>query len=218
MKEIKIILVDDHTMVRQGICQSFQMEKNFKVVGETDSGRSAVNLVSKYCPDIVIMDVSMPDLNGIETTKQILADNSNVKVIALSVHSEKVYVMGMLNAGASGYLLKSCSFKELYKAISIVLSGKMYLCTDVTHLVIKSSLESVHNQSPSALSVLSRGEREVLQLISEGHKNNVIAEKLNIGLKTVETHRLNQKKKLDIHSVAGLTKFAISEGITSYDL
>ena len=217
MKAIKIILVDDHTMVRQGICQSFQMEKNFKVVGETDSGRSAVNLVSKYCPDIVIMDVSMPDLNGIETTKQILAENSNVKVIALSVHSEKVYVMGMLNAGASGYLLKSCSFKELYHAIRIVLSGKMYLCPDVTHLVIKSSLESIHKQDPSGLSVLSRREREVLQLVSEGHKNNAIAEKLNIGLKTVETHRTNLRKKLGIHSVAELTKFAIIEGMTSYD-
>jgi len=215
MEKIKIILVDDHTIVRQGISQALQLEKNFEVIGEADSGRFAVQLILKYCPDIVIMDVSMPDLNGIETTKQILAGNSNIKVIALSMHSAKVYVMGMLNAGASAYLLKTCSFKELGHAINIVLSGKTYLCPDVTHLVINNSLDSIRGQKSSPLYLLSPREREVLQLIAEGYPNKGIAEKLNISKKTVDAHRASLKKKLDIHSTAELTKFSIAEGITS---
>ena len=215
MKKIKILLVDDHTILRYGILQSFRKENNFEVIGETDSGRSAINFVSTHCPDIILMDVSMPDLNGMETTRQILASTSDIKIIALSMHSEKIYVMGMLNAGASGYLLKSCSFSELLKAIYIVLSGKKYLSSEIAHLATADSLNSIRNQNISALSMLSKREREVLQLIAEGHKSKIIAEKLNISRKTVDVHRANLKKKLDIHNTAELTKFAIDKGITS---
>ena len=214
-KKIKIIIVDDHTIVRHGICQSFSMEDNFEVIAEADSGRSAVSLALWHCPDIVIMDVSMPDLNGIETTKIILANNSNIKVVALTMHAEKVYVMGMLNAGASGYVLKSSSFKELLKCINIVLSGEMFFCQEVSLLIAGKNDRPVKDIRVSVFSLLSRKEREVLQLIAEGHKSNEIAKKLYISVRTVDVHRVNLKKKLNINNVAELTKFAISEGITS---
>jgi NarL family two-component system response regulator LiaR len=206
MGKIKIILVDDHNVVREGISNSFQKEDNFIVIGEADTGRAAIELVSLVTPDIVIMDISMPDLNGIDATKQILSINSNIKVIALSMYSDKAYVTGMLNAGVSGYLIKSCSFKELLLAINTVLSGKIYLCEKVTPTVVKKS-------DPK----LSPREREVLQLLSEGQKTNTIAEKLNISPKTVSTHIANIKTKLNSHSIAALTKFAISQGITTIE-
>ena len=139
-KKIKIIIADDHTILRHGICQAFDMEKDFTVIGQADSGRSAVSLALEHCPDIVLMDVSMPDLNGIEATKQILKNNPNVKVIALSMYSEKIYVMGMLDAGASGYLLKSCSFKKLLNCIHTVLSGELYFCPEVPALLVEKLL------------------------------------------------------------------------------
>ena len=214
-KKIKIMIVDDHTIVRHGLCQSFSMEDNFEVIAEADSGRSAVSLALWHCPDIVIMDVSMPDLNGIETTKIILANNSNIKVVALTMHAEKVYVMGMLNAGASGYILKSSSFKELLKCIKTVLSGEIFFCQEVSRLIAGKNDRPVKDIRVSVFSLLSRKEREVLQLIAEGHKSNEIAKKLYISVRTVDVHRINLKKKLNINNVAELTKFAISEGITS---
>ena len=214
-KKIKIIIVDDHMIVRHGLCQSFSMEDNFEVIAEADSGRSAVSLALWLCPDIVIMDVSMPDLNGIETTKIILANNSNIKVVALTMHAEKVYVMGMLNAGASGYVLKSSSFKELLKCIKTVLSGEIFFCQEVSRLIAGKNDRPVKDIRVSVFSLLSRKEREVLQLIAEGHKSNEIAKKLYISVRTVDVHRINLKKKLNINNVAELTKFAISEGITS---
>ena len=214
-KKIKIIIVDDHTIVRHGLCQSFSMEDNFEVIAEADSGRSAVSLALWHCPDIVIMDVSMPDLNGIETTKIILANNSNIKVVALTMHAEKVYVMGMLNAGASGYILKSSSFKELLKCIKTVLSGEIFFCQEVSRLIAGKNDRPVKDIRVSVFSLLSRKERQVLQLVAEGHKSNEIAEKLYISVRTVDVHRVNLKKKLNINNVAELTKFAISEGITS---
>ncbi|WP_299983548.1 response regulator transcription factor [Desulfobacula sp.] len=214
-KKIKIIIVDDHTIVRHGISQSFSMEDNFEVIAEADSGRSAISLALLHRPDIVIMDVSMPDLNGIETTQKILANNSNIKVIALTMHAEKVYVMGMLNAGASGYLLKSSSFKELLKCIKMVLSGEMFFCQEVSRLIAGKNGRPVKDKRVSVFSLLSKKERQVLQLIAEGHKSKEIAEKLYISVRTVDVHRIHLKKKLNINNVAELTKFAISEGITS---
>ncbi len=212
MNKKTVMIVDDHTIVREGLLNSFSLEEKYKVVAETNSGRSALRLATQDCPDCIIMDVSMPDLNGIETTREILSVNPDIKVIALSMHTEKAYVIGMLNAGASAYLLKSCSFKELLFAMDSVLSGDKYLCPGITHLVIDNS---IHKQKVSIVSKLSQREKEVLQLISEGHKNKAIAQQLKISIKTVDVHRINLKKKLNIHSVAELTKFAIAEGITS---
>lgn len=217
-KKIKIILVDDHNLVREGLRRSFQKEKNFIVAGEAETGRDAIELVRLKKPDIIIMDISMPDLNGIDATKQILSVHSNIKVIALSMHSEKPYVMGMINAGISGYLLKSCSFKELLHAIETVLSGEMYLCSKVTPIVVENSLEpsrKQNNKEPDF--ILSLREREVLQLLSEGMNTNAIAKLLCISPKTVSVHIANIKNKTNIYSIAKLTKYAISQGITAVE-
>jgi DNA-binding NarL/FixJ family response regulator len=218
MGKIKIILVDDHNVVREGISNSFQKEDNFIVIGEADTGRAAIELVSSSTPDIVIMDISMPDLNGVDATKQILSINPKIKVIALSMYSDKAYVMGMLNAGVSGYLIKSCSFKELLLAVDTVLLGEMYLCAKVTPIVVENSLGSSRNKNiKKSAPKLSQREREVLQLLSEGQNTNTIAKKLNISPKTVSAHLANIKTKLNIHNIAALTKFAISKGITTVD-
>lgn len=210
-KKIKIIVVDDHTIVRHGMCEALDAENDFTVIAQADSGRSAIDLALELCPDIVLMDISMPDLNGMETTRKILADNSNIKIIALTMHSEKVYVRGMLDAGVSGYILKSCSFKELLHCIQTVLSGERCLCQGVAG----------HDEdffTNKKTSILSNKEREVLQLIAEGNRSKGIAQKLNISVRTVDVHRVNIKNKLNIHSVAQLTKFALTEGITSLNM
>ncbi|MCP4161086.1 MAG: response regulator transcription factor, partial [Deltaproteobacteria bacterium] len=206
MGKIKIVLVDDHTVVREGISNSFQKQDDFIIIGEADTGREAIKLVSMNTPDVVIMDISMPDLNGIDATKQILSINPHIKIIALSMYSDKAYVMGMLKAGVSGYLLKTCSFKELLYAIKTVLSGDMFLCEKVTPVVVNSSLESTRNKNKDKTGAkLSQREREVLQLLSEGQNTNTIAEKLNISPKTVSAHIANIKTKLNLYSIAALT-------------
>jgi DNA-binding NarL/FixJ family response regulator len=215
MEKIKIIIADDHRMVRQGLINLFSTHKKFEIVAETGSGQEAVQLALTHFPDIVIIKIGMPDLNGMEATKQILSKNPAIKIIALSVHTQKQYVMGMLDAGGSGYLLKSCSFQELITAIDVVLSGRIYLCHDISAVVVESALASEQNKTGSLFSLLSQREREILQLLSEGHKNKSIAERLHISTKTVQVHRTNLKKKLNLNSTAELTKYAISKGLTS---
>lgn len=215
MKKIKIILADDHIIVQHGLSNSLEMEKDIEVVAMANSGHEAIELAGRLRPELVIMDVSMPGLNGMEATKQILKKYPEIKVVALSMHTEKIYVSGMMKAGASGYILKSCSFKELLKGIHRVSAGGYFFCDEVKHLVREKDIDAVSEDRVSVFSLLSRREREVLQLIAEGHKSRVIAEKLNISIKTVDIHRTNLKTKLNIHSIAELTKFAIAEGITS---
>ena len=215
MRKIKVIIADDHSIVQHGLCNSLEMEQEFEVVAKADSGYSAIELADLHRPDIVIMDVSMPQLNGMEATKQILTKNPEIKIIALSMHMEKIYVTGMMNAGASGYVLKSCSFKELLKGIQVVLSGEHFLCRDVRYLVTDEDGAPVIQGRPSVFSLLSKREREVLQLIAEGHKSRKIAQQLNISVKTIDIHRTHLKRKLNIHSIAELTKFAIAEGLTN---
>jgi len=214
MKKIKIILADDHSILQHGLANSLEMEKKFDVVAKADSGLSAIELADRHTPDLIIMDVSMPHLNGMEATKRILVKNPEIKVIALSMHTEKIYVKGMMNAGASGYILKSCSFKELLTCIKTVLLGKLFFCQEIKHLGLDTAPVPEDNKTVSVFSLLSKREREVLQLIAEGHKSRAIAEKLNISIKTIDIHRTNLKTKLNIHSIAELTRFAIAEGVT----
>lgn len=218
MSIIKILLADDHTIFQHGLEKSLISDKAFTVIAKANSGKSAIALAEKYTPDLVIIDVSMPDINGMEATRQILLNNSNIKILALTMHSERIYVLGMLHAGASGYLLKSCSFNELLTAIHRVLSGKLILCPEIKHLLTETEFAASARRKLSVPSLISQREREVLQLIAEGNTNKSISEKLNISIKTVDVHRNNLKKKLDIHSIAGLTKFAINEGLTSLSL
>ncbi|MCP3873815.1 MAG: response regulator transcription factor [Desulfobacteraceae bacterium] len=216
MKKVKIILVDDHSLLQHGLCKSLEVEKEFEVIAKTGSGRAAIELVNQHSPDLVIMDISMPGLNGMEATKQIITNNPEIKVVALSMHMEKIYIMGMMSAGAAGYVLKSCSFKELLKCIKTVLAGKLYLCGEVRHMIDTKNDSPINDSSVSIFSILSKREREVLQLIAEGHKSKEIAGKLNISIKTVDIHRTNLKAKLNVHSIAELTKVAITQGLTTH--
>ncbi len=212
---IKIILADDHKIVRQGLRTMLEKEADIEVLGEADDGRMAVRLARELSPQVVIMDVGMPDLNGIEATRQVLAECPGVKVIGLSMHSDRRFVMNMLKAGASGYLLKDSAFEELATAIRMVLTNKIYLSTEIANVVIKDYLQGGGDES--VFSVLSPREREVLQLMAEGKSSRQIADHLNISIKTVETHRMQIMHKLQIFSVAELTKYAIREGLSSLD-
>ena len=182
-----------------------------------DNGRQALMLTRRLKPDVVIMDIAMPELNGIDATRQIVDEVPDVKVIALSMHSEKQFVEGMLRAGVMGYLLKESAFEELIKAIRVVCAGKKYLSPDVTDIVLRDylnpSIENDRAQTPE----LTVREREVLQLLAEGRATKEIAERLNISIKTVESHRKNIMTKLDLYTVAELTKYAVRQGLTSIE-
>jgi len=214
---VKILLADDHKITRQGLRSLLEKEPDMEVVAEAEEGRTAVRLVRELLPDVVVMDVSMPDLNGMEATHQIVAEHPNVKVIALSIHSDNLFVSEMLKSGASGYLLKDCAFEELARAIHVVVDGKTYLSPAVSGVVVDDYLHRLaRTESPSS-EVLTDREREVLQLIAEGKSTKRVALKLHISVKTVETHRRQIMSKLDIHTIAELTKYAIRKGLTSLE-
>jgi DNA-binding NarL/FixJ family response regulator len=194
-----------------------EKEKDLEVIGTADNGRQALTLTRRLKPDVVIMDIAMPELNGIDATRQILDEVPDAKVIALSMHSEKQFIEGMLQAGAAGYLLKDSAFEELIKAIRLVCAGKKYLSPDVTDIVLQDFLSPSIGKDVENEQDLSLREREVLQLISEGRSMKEIAERLNISVKTVESHRKNIMDKLNLHTVAELTRFAIKQGITSIE-
>ena len=211
---IKIMLADDHSVLRHGLSKSFQNEKDMEVIAQAKDGRSAVELAKELIPDVVIMDIGMPDLNGIEATRQITQDCPRVKVIGLSMHSSKNFIIEMFKAGASGYLLKDCEFDELVNAIRIVVSNKTYISPSISDIVVENYMRQFPESKNSAFSILSKREREVLQLLTEGKTTKQIAKKLHISPKTVEVHRLNIMSKLKIDSIAQLTKYAIQEGLT----
>jgi DNA-binding NarL/FixJ family response regulator len=212
------MIVDDHNIIRHGLKQSLSQEKDMKVVAEAETGRKAIELVHEYAPDVIIMDVSMPDLNGIEATKQILKINPNIKIIALSMHSEKQFVLSMVKAGARGYLLKTNFFNELLTAIRTVVSGNIFLSSEITEHIVKSAFSPYDESEDSAFKTLSSREREILQLVAEGQTNSYIAENLFISKKTVASHRLNIMKKLKLDNIPALTKFAVKHGITFLDM
>jgi two-component system response regulator NreC len=212
---IRILLADDHAIVRQGLSKSLQMEDDMEVVGQAKNGLSAIELVKELTPDVVVMDISMPDINGMDATREILRDFPNVKIIALSMHSAKKFVKEMFKAGASGYLLKDCNFDELLYAIRTVISGKSYLSPEITNVVIDSYTKDSKEEKPSVFSTLTKRERQALQLMAEGKTTKQIGLKLHISPKTVEAHRLRVMDKLGIDNIAQLTKYAIQEGLTS---
>ena len=214
---IKILLADDHKITRQGLRSLLEKQPDMAVVAEAEDGRTAVQMVEKLSPDVVIMDVSMPDLNGIESTRQIISRNSKVKIIALSMHSDRLFVSEMLKSGACGYLLKDCAFEELARAIRAVVDGKTYLSPAISGVVVDDYLHRLSKTDSPNGQILTNREREVLQLMAEGKSTKQIALKLHISVKTVETHRRQIMDKLDIHTVAELTKYAIREGLTSLE-
>ena len=213
----RILLADDHKIIRDGLRSLLEKETDMVVAGEAENGRKALLLARKLDPDVIILDVSMPDLNGIDAARQILGEQPGVKIVALSMHSEKQYVEGMLKAGVSGYLLKDTAFEELVKAIRIVCANKKYLSPDITDIVLQDYLHPAATTDGQPTVQLTEREREVLQLIAEGRTTREIADKLYISVKTVETHRKNIMDKLELRTVAELTKYAVREGITSLE-
>tara|TARA_B100000614_G_scaffold247946_1_gene255367 strand:- start:854 stop:1504 length:651 start_codon:yes stop_codon:yes gene_type:complete len=215
--QLKVIIADDHAIIREGL-KSLLENKGIKVLDIAKNGREAVEKAISLEPDIMMMDISMPDLNGVEATARIRQEVPHTRVIALSMHSSKSIINKMFASGASGYLLKESAFDEIYDAIQGVIRGNYYLTPSIERMYADENTPSrkIWEALPKA-SKISTKEREILQLVAEGQKTRDIAEKLGVSVKTVESHRRNIMKKLNIFSVAGLTKFAIQEGIIALE-
>jgi DNA-binding NarL/FixJ family response regulator len=211
----RILLADDHKIMRDGLRALLDALPGIEVVGEAENGRVMVRMVRQVPADLVIMDVGMPDLNGIEATREILSIAPDMKVVALSMHSDKRYVSEMFRAGAAGYLLKDCAFEELARAIQVVMAGQSYISPPIAESMIRDFLENSPTDPTSPYSILTPREREVLQLIAEGYSVRQIASHLNISTKTVEKHRQHIMTRLSLSNMADLIKYAIREGLTS---
>jgi len=214
---IRILLVDDHQIFRDGLRSILDSEDGVEVVGEAGDGRGAVEMARTLAPDVVVMDIGMHGLNGVEATRQIKAAHPGLKVVALSTYSDRSYVLSMLEAGASGYVLKTAAFDEMRRAVQTVAKGKHFLSPDITGLVVDAHVRESSPAGGSAKIPLGAREREILQLLAEGHSSPEIARRLHISTSTVDSHRRNIMRKLDVHSVAELTKYAVREGLTPLD-
>jgi len=214
---IRVLLADDHRIIRDGIGSLLNAEPDMEVVGEAENGHKTIRLVRDLVPDVVLMDVSMPDLNGIEATAQIASEFPNVKIIALSMHQDEHFVAGMLMAGASGYLLKDCSVDELTGAVRSVTKGGVCLSPGIAPHVVKRYIDKVTNGALLHRPPLTVREKEVLQLVAEGKTSKEIGSALCISPKTVETHRHRIMGKLGTKNVAELTKYALRIGATSLE-
>ena len=214
--KLRIVLADDHTILREGLRALLSADPNFDIVGEAKDGREAVRCVEKLEPNLLLMDLSMPRMSGIDAISEIKRRYSDTKIIALTVHKTEEYLLTTLQAGVDGYVLKDATHDELVMAIHNVMAGKRYLSPGISGKVIEGYLEGKEDSlSGSSWQKLSQREREVLKLIAEGYKNKEIAEDLCISLKTVEKHRANLMKKLDLHNAAGLTVYAVDKGLVS---
>ena len=214
MENLRIVLAEDHTILREGLRALLAADPNFEIIGEAQDGREAVRCVEKLGPDLLLMDLSMPRMSGMDAIREIKKRYPEIKIIALTVHKTEEYLLSTLQAGADGYVLKDATHEELVLAIKNVMGGKSYLSPGVSEKVIEGYLEGKEsNRSP--WETLSQREREVLKLIAEGYKNKEIAEDLCISLKTVEKHRANLMKKLDLHNAAALTVYAMQKGLVN---
>jgi two-component system response regulator NreC len=214
---IQILLADDHQIIRDGLRALLEKESGMKVIAEATNGRSAVELAERLQPDIAIMDLTMPDLNGIEAARRICASAKKTRVMILSMHSDRRFVAEALKAGSSAYLLKDCAFEELINAIRTVMKDQVYLSPQITKIVLKDYVAGLQSENLSAFHLLSERERQVLQMIAEGKTSKEVAADLKISLKTVETFRRRIMEKLDLNNLADLVKYAIREGLTSLD-
>lgn len=212
----RIVLADDHRIVREGLRSLLEIQSDMEVVAEADNGKETIRFAKELVPDMVIMDITMPEVNGIEATQKILAENPKIKIIALSMHSDKRFVSEMLNVGASGYLLKDCAVEELAHAIHTVLTNQIYVSPGIANVVINdymNRLDPLTNNFP----LLTAKEREVVRLIAKGQSTKTIASQLGVSIKTIETHRQHVMEKLGIHSVAEIVKYALREGLSSLE-
>jgi DNA-binding NarL/FixJ family response regulator len=216
MDKIKVLLAEDHTIVRKGLRSLLEKEGSLEVIGEAVDGRDAVKMVEKLTPDVVVMDISMPGLNGLEATRQIKKRFSGIKIIILTVHTNEEYVFQTLQAGASGYLIKSAAPTDLISAIQAAVRGESFLSPSISKTVIDEYIRQAQKMSEGekgAFELLTQREREILQLIAEGHTIKEIAEILFISIKTVETHKSHLKEKLNIPHTAGLIQYALKKGV-----
>lgn len=213
MNPIRVLLADDHALVRAGVRALLQSMANVQVVAEASNGREALELVKELRPDVVLMDISMEGLNGVDAAARIASEQPRTRVIMLSMHAQEEYVVKALRAGASGYLLKNAVASELEKAIQHVARGETFLSPAVSRQV--SDYIRRVGQEPTALDRLTPRQREILQLIAEGNTTKKIAQVLTISVKTVETHRSQLMEQLDIHDVAGLVRYAIRTGLVT---
>lgn len=208
-----ILIADDHDMMAAGLRAIIEQELRITVVDTVGDGRAAIARARDLKPDIVVMDVHMPLLNGIEATREIMREQPDLAVIALSMHDDRHFIVEMFRAGARAYLLKHCAFDELGQAIKSVLSGKKYISPSIARLVLEDYLQRIED-APRSASSLTAKERQVLQLLAEGYPTRIIADMLHVSVNTVDTHRKNIMEKLGLFSIAELTKYAIREGLT----
>jgi two-component system response regulator NreC len=212
---MRIVIAEDHTILRAGLRALFSSRNDIEVVGEAGDGREAVRIVDNLAPDLLLIDLSMPKLNGIEAIREIKSRHPQIKIIVLTVHKNEEYIMASLEAGATGYILKDASQNELILALDYVMDGKTFLSPSISGKVVDAYLMNRKTHKSSLLDNLTSRELEILKLIAEGHKNKDIADHLCISLKTVEKHRSNLMAKLDRRNTAALTAYAIEKGIVA---
>ena len=217
LKTIRIMLAEDHAILREGLRSLLEKQPGIEIVCEAKDGRMAVERARELFPDLVIMDINMPHLNGVEATRQITNEFPKIKVIALSGHSNRRFIVDMLEAGAKGYVLKECLFDELLYAIRAVTAGENYLSSKITGIVVEDYLQYRAIVGGSQLSILTSREREVLQFVAEGKSTKQIASELHVSTKTVEAHRHRTMEKLNVHTIAGLVKIAIIENLVTLE-
>ncbi|MEK6766189.1 MAG: response regulator transcription factor [Planctomycetota bacterium] len=218
MSKIRVLLADDHTIVRQGLRALLDSQEDIEVVGEAEDGRQAFEKTKELIPDIVVIDITMPNLNGIEATRQIKKLNPEIKVLVLTVHDNEEYIHQILQAGASGYLLKESAVTDLVSAINAVKKGGIFLSPAISKVVVKDYIRHAEEGTGDfdSLNILTNREREVLQLIAEGHTNREVAHILKLSVKTVDVHRSHIMEKLNIHDVTGLVKYSIRKGLIKF--
>jgi len=217
-KKSRIVIAEDHTILREGLRSLLSSSPEFEIVGEAKDGREAIGCVEKFKPDLILTDLSMPRMNGMEAIKEIKRQSPETKVLVLTVHKAEEYILATLQAGADGYLLKDSTHAELLMAVKHVLGGKRYISPGISDKVLEGYLEGKKTlRTHTTWETLTQREREILKLIAEGYKNKEIAEDLCISPKTVEKHRANLMEKLDLHSIQALTAFAIGKGLVTQE-
>ncbi|MBA7564419.1 Transcriptional regulatory protein DegU [subsurface metagenome] len=215
--KIRILLADDHQIMREGLKALLEKHSSMEVIAEAENGIQTLEIARREKPDVIIMDIAMPDINGIEATRQLKSEMKNIKIVALSMHSDRRFVTETLKAGASAYVLKQSAFEDLEKAIKTVMVNRTFLSADILETVVGDYVSQLTKSEYEAYRQLSNRERQVLQLLAEGNSTKEIAYKLHVSVKTIESHRQNIMTKLSIHNLAGLTKFAVREGLTSLE-
>lgn len=216
MKKIRILIADDHGIVRKGLRLQLEQNTAFEVVGEATEGREAVRMAEELVPDVVIMDIAMPNLNGIQATTQVVKKNPQIAVIILSMYSDETYLMRTLAAGAKGYLLKDSADVDLHRAVEVVAQGKPFFSPAIADTLLEDYLRQLQQRGlQDSYDLLTEREKEILQLLAEGKSNKDVAGILNLSTNTVETHRTRIMQKLDLHSTADIVLYAVRKGIIS---